>query len=200
MTRKQAALRAIELLSGNEENREICEALERIARDKLSQDWNRELALESIQDFIDENGYYPTAKEMDHNARMPAHASLNLAVGMCYTKVKEKYFPDVITKAEKQRGNLEEWLENFKVVFGKMGKPSEKGFNRCRSDDIPHSTTWIKRTESTSWSDMLRKCGFESDIRAERNRHCPLTVSTSESDLSDEQYDKMEKELQKLLA
>ena len=78
MTRKQAALRAIGLLSGSEENREICEALERIAGGKLSQDWNCELALEAIRDFIDENGYYPTAKEMDLDARMPAHASLKL--------------------------------------------------------------------------------------------------------------------------
>lgn len=199
MTRKQAALRAIGLLSGSEENREICEALERIAGGKLSQDWNCELALEAIRDFIDENGYYPTAKEMDLDARMPAHASLKLAAGMCYTKVKEAYFPDVPTKAEKEKGTAQGWLEDFKTVFMEMGRPSEKGFNRDRDARVPHAATWIKRTGSTSWSDMLRKCGFEKDIRAGRNRHCPLTVSASVSDLSGGQYERIEEELRKLL-
>lgn len=72
MTRKQVALRAIELLSGNEENREICEALGRIVSSRLTEDWNKELALEAIQDFIDENGYFLSAKEMDYDAMMPA--------------------------------------------------------------------------------------------------------------------------------
>lgn len=200
MTRKQAALKAIELLSGNEENREICEALGRVVNSRLTEDWNKELALEAIQDFIDENGYFPSAKEMDYDAMMPAHASLYLAVGMRYTKVKEAYFPDVMTKAEKQKCNVEEWIASFKELFIKMGKPSEKSFNKDRDGDIPHSTTWIKRTESDSWSDMLRKCGLAEYIKNSYNRHCPLTVSTSESDLSVEQYNKMEEDLKKILA
>lgn len=52
MTRKQAAAKAIELLSGNEENREICEAPGRVVNGRLTEIWNKELLLEAIQDFI----------------------------------------------------------------------------------------------------------------------------------------------------
>ena len=75
MTRKQAASRAIAILSKDEENREICEALQKIVSGRLTEDWNKELVLESIEDFIYENGYYPSSKEMDQNPNMPCHAS-----------------------------------------------------------------------------------------------------------------------------
>ena len=200
MTRKHAALRAIELLSGNEENREICEALEKIARGKLTNDWSKELVLESIEDFIEEHGYYPTAKEMDSDPMMPAHASAYLAMGMGYTKVKETYFPNVLTKSEQMQLSSEEWMERFKVLYVELGMPSANEFTRRRPAGEATALTWAKRTGCDTWTDLLIKSGFEKCIRTPCNHHPELTATITELELSVEEYEKMEKELSRLLA
>ena len=199
MTRKHAALRAIELLSGNEQNREICEVLGKIAWGKLSNDWNKELVLESIEDFIEEHGYYPTSKEMDNDPMMPAHASAYLAMGMGYTKVKETYFPNVLTKIEQMQLSCEEWMERFKVLYAEMGMPSACEYTRRRPAGEATANTWVKRIGCDSWNDLLIKSGYEKCVRTHCNHHSELTAMISESELSFEEYEKMEEELSRLL-
>lgn len=121
MTRKQAALKAIELLSGSEENKEVCEALGRIVNGRLTEIWNKELVLEAIQNFINENGYYPTIKEMDADPMLPAHASAYIAMGMGYMKVKETYFPDVVKKEEYLSVPRDEWMKKIQGTLQRNG-------------------------------------------------------------------------------
>ncbi len=201
MTRKQAALRAIELLSENEENREICEALERIVQGRLTQTWNKELALEAIQDFISENGYYPSTREMDDNPMLPAHPSARLAIGMGYAKIKETFFPDVVTKEALLSVPKEEWMEKFIEIYRDMGMPTFQEFNKMRKKDIiGGAETWVRRTGCESWIDLLKKSGFKEAVRKDRNHHCELSVTTKESSLPIEEYDRMEDILTKVLA
>lgn len=200
MTRKQAALKAIELLSGNEENKEICEALSRITNGKLAETWNKELVLESIQDFISENGYYPSAKQMDRDPMMPAHASAYIAMGMGYRDVKEKYFPDVPKKSEDGNQTTEEWIEQFQKLFIELDKPTKKEFDVKRPKESSSATTWIRKTESDSWNDLLKKSGFADCRRNIHTPHCQLEVTTTESDLTVEEYLKMEHYFRALLA
>lgn len=90
------------------ENKEICEGLSKIVNGRLTEIWNQELVLESIQDFITEHGYYPTVKQMDASPMMPAHASAYLTMGMGYRAVKEMYFPDVPQSHEYGKPTAEE--------------------------------------------------------------------------------------------
>lgn len=200
MTRKQAALRAIELLSGNDEHKEICEALGRIVNGRLTEIWNKELVLESIQDFITENGYYPSAKQMDADPMMPAHASAYLAMGMGYTKVKETFFPDVPKKEEYEAVSVEQWKEKFQKLYDVLGKPTERNFNETRPDGEACASTWVRRVKCKSWNDLLAECGFGKNLRNIHTPHCKLEVTTSESDLSEEEYLEMEENLKRLLA
>lgn len=200
MTRKQAALKAIELLSVSEENKEICEALSKIANGRLTEIWNEELVLESIQDFIAENGYYPTAKQMDADPMMPAHASAYIAMGMGYRAVKETYFPDVPHKEEYGKPTVEEWIEQFQELFMELGKPTEREFNEKRPEGTACASTWVRRAECKSWNDLLEKSGFEDCLRNIHAPHCRLEVTTTESDLSEAEYLKMEEDLKLLLA
>lgn len=45
-------------------------------------------------------------------------------MGMEYTKVRETYFPDVLTKSEQIQLSCEEWMERFKVLYAELGMPS----------------------------------------------------------------------------
>lgn len=200
MTRKQAALKAIELLSGNEENKEICEGLSKIVNGKLTEIWNQELVLESIQDFITEHGYYPTVKQMDASPMMPAHASAYLAMGMGYRAVKETYFPDVPHKQEYGKPTAEEWIEQFQKIFVELEKPTEREFNEKRPEGIACASTWARRAECKNWNDLLVKSGFEECLRNIHAPRCTLEVITLESDLSEAEYLKMEENLKLLLA
>lgn len=200
MTRKQAAAKAIELLSGNEENREICEALGKVVNGRLTEIWNKELLLEAIQDFINENGYYPSSREMDEDPMLPAHASAYIVMGMGYNKVRETYFPDVAKKEDCNLISKEEWIEKFKTIYQEMGMPTQKQFDMGRQKgEVGAATTWIRRAGCDSWNDLLQKCGFQESIRKDDNRHCALTVSVSESNLPVEAYKKMEDELNRVL-
>lgn len=200
MTRKQAASRAIAILSKDEENREICEALQKIVSGRLTEDWNKELVLESIEDFIYENGYYPSSKEMDQNPNMPCHASAYMAMGMGYTKVKKTYFPDVIDKKEWETPTQEEWIQQFIEIYGGMDyKPCIKEFDRDYGSKYGWANTWMARTGSRTWRELLTKAGFEDCVRNVRTPHYELEVTLSESDLPCEEYDKMEAILRPLL-
>lgn len=200
MTRKQAALKAIERLSGNEENKEICEALSKIVNGRLTEIWNRELVLESIEDFVAENGYYPTVRQMDADPMMPAHASAYLAMGMGYRAVKETYFPDVPNKEEYGKPTAEEWIEEFQNIFAELGRPTEKEFNEKRPGGIACASTWARRAKCKNWNDLLAKSGFGDCLRNIHTPHCSLEVTTTESDLSEAEYLKMEENLKLLLA
>lgn len=200
MTRKQAALKAIELLSGNEENKEICEGLSKIVNGRLTEIWNKELVLESIQDFITENGYYPTVKQMDASPMMPAHASAYIAMGMGYRAVKEIYFPDVPHKEEYGKPKVEDWMEQFRALFIRLGKPTQKEFDRIRPEGAGSASTWVRRTKSKSWNDLLVQSGFEDCLRNIHAPRCQLEVTTIESDLTEAEYLKMEENLKFILA
>ena len=63
---------------------------------------------------------------------MPAHASAYLGMGMGYTKVKETYFPNVLTKSEQMQLSCEKWMERFKVLYAEPGMPSANEFTRGR--------------------------------------------------------------------
>ncbi len=200
MTRKQAALKAIELLSGSEENKEICEGLSKIVNGRLTEIWNQELVLESIQDFITENGYYPTVKQMDASPMMPAHASAYIAMGMGYRAVKETYFPDVPHKEEYGKPTAEEWIEQFQELFMELGKPTEREFNEKRPEGTACASTWARRAKCKNWNDLLVKSGFEDCLRNIHAPRCQLEVTTTESDLTEAEYLKMEENLKLLLA
>ena len=157
MTRKQAALKAIELLSGDEENKEVCEALGKIVNGRLTEIWNKELVLETIQDFISENGYYPSIKEMDIDPMLPAHTLAYLAIGMGYLKTKEIYFPDAVVKQVYKSKIQEEWMEKFKNLYREIGMPSQRLFNIQREAGEGCASTWVRRTGCASWNDCCRR-------------------------------------------
>ena len=173
--------------------------LEKIAWGKLSNDWNKELVLESIEEFIEEHGYYPTSKEMDNDPMMPAHASAYLAMGMGYTKVKGTYFPNVLTKSEQMQLSSEEWMERFKVFYAEMGMPSACEFTRRRPVGEATANTWVKRAGCDSWNDLLIKSGYEKCVRTLCNHHCELTATANRPELSVEEYGVIEEALSKLL-
>ncbi len=200
MTRKQAALKAIEILEGKEEYKEICEGLSKIVNGRLTEIWNQELVLESIQDFITEHGYYPTVKQMDASPMMPAHASAYIAMGMGYRAVKKTYFPDVPNKEEYGKPTAEEWIEQFQELFEELGKPTEREFNENRPEGTACASTWVRRAECKNWNDLLVKSGFEDCLRNIHAPRCQLEVTTTESDLTEAEYLKMEENLKLLLA
>lgn len=184
-------------MSGDEENREICEILGRVVNGRLTEVWSKELLLETIQDFINENGYYPTIKEMDADPMLPAHASSYIAMGMGYTKVKETYFPDVVKKEDYFSVSRDEWMKKYKGLYKEMGMPPQRVFNNERAEGCV--SIWVRRTGCKSWNDLLQKSGFVEAVRRDNNHHCELIVSISELNLSVEAYDKMEETLKKIL-
>lgn len=171
-------MKAIELLSGNEENKEVCEVLGRIVNGRLTVIWN---------------------KEMEADPMMHAHASAYIAMGMGYMKVKETYFSDVVKKEEYLLVSRDEWLGKFKVLYKKMGMLPQKVFNNERAEGEGCASTWVRRTGCELWNDLLQKSGFGEAVKRDNNHHCELIVSISESDLSAEAYDRMEETLKKVL-
>jgi len=70
----------------------------------------------------------------------------NKELGMGYTKVKETYFPNVLTKIVRMQLTCEEWMERFKVLYAEMGMPSACEFTRKRPAGETTANTWVKRT------------------------------------------------------
>lgn len=165
MTRKQAVLRAIELLSSDQENEEICAKLKEISEELPLAHWTEKSILDAVNQFINDNGKLPNAKDFLNVPYLPNRITLKNKLGLTMEEFYNKYYSDFCYNGSNSIYNYKEvdsMIELFKTQYIKHNRPyTRKEFDSLRDDNVPSVVTFCKILNVSTWKELLDYCGFK---------------------------------------
>lgn len=183
MTRKQALLKAINILSQDDSNNQIIEKLEEIIDEYPSFTWTDKSILDSIENYaIENNGILPHSKELTTKNRLPSNTVIINKFG--FTSICDffdTYFPTFqrkekyINSTYRSKGE-DYYLKTFKDNYTRIQTLLDikdvdtKTYNQYKEHNTPHSYTIIKNCDCKTWNELLILCGFKKNTN-------PLQVS-----------------------
>lgn len=161
MTRKQAVLKAIELLETNKKNTEIVRQLKIIYDELPLVKWSRESILDSIQQYINEhNNVFPSQRHFGKT--LPSSQTLNRKFktnGL--QEFREVYFPETCdVKSPYSYYSNEDFLRIFKENYNSINGGlyvKYDDYNLYRQAGTPKVSTIISRLNCDSYNDLLIK-------------------------------------------
>ena len=171
MTRKTALLLAIQALSEDKNNKEICDVLQQIAEDLPIAHWNKTSIIDSVQQFIEDHDRLPLSREFDTNSKLPVHLLVKKHFNMNVTKFKEMYFKEQYQKDLNKHSAPEEiqkWREIFVSEYTRIGNPCFSTFRIQRKEGIPHPQYIIKLCGCSTWEELVTSCGFTPETKKSR--------------------------------
>ncbi len=158
MTRKQALLQAIGILGKDQSNQEICEKLNDIIQDYPIIQWNQKNILDSIDQFILDNGRMPVTKDFN-SEKLPAFCTVKNKFKLNYNEFKNKYYKEYITPYSDK--TKEEIIDIFKNEYIRLNYPTMNEYDKKRNKEIPSHKIIVKLCGFLTWNELLYNCGFE---------------------------------------
>lgn len=160
MTRKQAILLGISILSKNQKNHEIVEKLYEILDEYPYKKWTTKAVFDSIEQFrIEHDGRYPTAKEFE-NAGLPSHPSIKNLFGMNVSKFLDVYYPDrlAVSYSRYNKRSPFYWMKKFKETYLSINHGKyvpEAVYNKKRERNSPSVQTLIKILNVKTYKELI---------------------------------------------
>lgn len=172
MTRKQAVLAAIEVLSKNKKNAMIVEVLEQIYDDLPLVHWTREMALDALQDFYLENNRLPVNSELGR--KLPAKLTLKRLFGIgTLTDIERTFFPDQFI--EHNNGERYWWYseDDFQECFVRNYMKINGGkyvryddYDKYREAGTPSLANIIDKLKCDSYRELIERTEISMQKRA----------------------------------
>ena len=174
MTRKQALIQAIRILSQNDSNNQIIEKLEDIVDEYPSFTWTNKSILDTIENYaLEHNGVLPHSKELTTENGLPSNTVITNKFG--FTSMSDffrTYFPlfkrkdKHINSPYKYKGDdyyLETFIENYTRIQKLLNiqNMNLRTYNQYKENNTPHSYTIIKNCGCKTWEELLVLCGFK---------------------------------------
>ena len=163
MTRKQAIFQAIQQLSKNNENEEICKKLQEIHDELPLSHWTEKSIHDSVQQFVIENNRLPTTKDFLKVNYLPSRCTIKNKLGIASEDFFKKYYSEYYcnNRSLYTYKKVQYWIDVFKEQYIKHGKPTINNFDLVRDKGTPCVQTYLKITNINSWNELLNYCGFE---------------------------------------
>lgn len=163
MTRKQAVSRAIEELSKNQKNQEVCEVLKELHDELPLSHWTEKSIHDVVKQFVLENGRLPTAQDFLKVDYLPSRCTIKNKLGITFEEFYKKYYTDFYRNNRSRYAykEIEFWIGVFKEQYIKHGEPAINKFDLVRDKNTPCAQTYLKITGIESWNELLDYCGFE---------------------------------------
>lgn len=200
MTRKQAVLEAIEILSQNKENEKITEKLQDILEELPSSSWSQKSIIDAIENYaIEHNNRLPYERELTTENHMPSNTVIYNKFGIkAIREFYAKYFPDFTTKALYGTPYCDLTQEDFKNIFTKnyqrikneiqVKNVTNKLYNMYKDAESPCVETIMRNCNCSTYNDLLILCNI-------KNRNDPLethlTITYNDEDKWHENFDKL---------
>jgi hypothetical protein len=210
MTRKQAVLQAIEILSKDKDNYELCEVLHSIFEDLPMSHWSDKAIFDAFDQYILDNCRLPSRNEIINNPKLPTHSTVKNRFGITLQEFYKKYYSQYIKKCPSRvyhYQSTEYWIENFKEQYIKNDYPTQKNYDLLREKDTPSSRHIIKLSSSKNWNELLYNCGFEvhgqninSTILIQRNKTKFTVTPIRNIDVNEEQIKEINTHLQSIIS
>lgn len=166
MTRKQAILLGISILSKNQKNHEIVKKLQEILDEYPYKKWTKNAVFDSVEQFrIEHNGRYPTAKEFE-NAGLPSHPSIKNLFNMTVTEFLDVYYPDRLTTSCSRYNKQSPfyWMEQFKETYLSINNGryvQEIVYDKKRKENSPSAQTLVKMFNVKTYKELICLAGLD---------------------------------------
>lgn len=153
MTRKQALLKAIEILSKEEGNEEITSLLTDLHNELPLIHWTDKSIRDTVEQFIIDNGRTPTATDFKKGG-MPPHPVIKQKYKITLGEWLEQNYPVVKPDIELLH---KEQTEIFIKEYTRIKPTSSEQFNKERSKECKVWVTIAQYNDVKSWCALLEK-------------------------------------------
>ena len=162
ITRKQAVLRAIEVLSETKENYEVCIVLKRLSEELPLSHWTTDSILDAINQFLYENGRLPASVDFLKVDYLPTRCTIKNKLGLTMEEFYNIYYSNYYYNNNSiyNYRDIEYWTNMFKEQYIKHGEPSLNNFDKVRDENTPCVQTYCKIIGVSTWNELLEHCGF----------------------------------------
>lgn len=159
VTRKQALLLGISILSRNKKNDEIVKKLQDILDESQNRLWTKKAVFDTIEQFkLDNGGRVPNPSEFDSIGSLPTHTSIKNLFRMTVNEFLDEYYPDRMKSFMYKNKSYKYWLEDFRTAYLKMNKGRyviQEAYDKRRNPGSPHSRTLMRLLKLNSYSELL---------------------------------------------
>ena len=208
ITRKQAVLRAIEVLSESKENHEFCKVLERLSEELPLSHWTENSILDAVNQFLNENGRLPASVDFLKVDYLPNRCTIKNKLGLTMEEFYNKYYSNFYynNNSVYNYKDIEYWTDMFKEQYIKHGKPSLNYFDKLRDNDTPCVQTYCKIIGVDTWNELLEHCNFPvvgqngySRIRPKRKKISYSVVCEFNKNIDTEKINETNEKIKKII-
>ena len=209
ITRKQAVLRAIEVLSESKENYEICKVLESLAEELPLSHWTEKSILDATNQFLNEYGKLPSALDFNKVGYLPNRCTIKNKLGLNMEEFYKKYYSTFYYNNNSiyNHKDINHWINLFKEQYIKHDKPTLNNFDKVRDEGTPCVTTYCKITGVNTWNELLEYCGFSvigqnihSKVRPKRKKTNYTIVCDFNPNVSVEELQEINDKIKKIIS
>lgn len=182
MTRRQAILQTIRILSSHPENNEIILKLQEILDELPLVTWTSKSIIDSIEDYaIRHNNILPNSKELTTYNKLPSNTVIYKIFGL--TSINEfyqiyfsKYIHNKTPLSPYANRNKNYFLNTFKENYNEIKIKNnvkfvgQKMYDNNRKKGTPLVNTILRKFNNISYDDLLIICGYKKrkkEIEAE---------------------------------
>ena len=184
MTRKQAVLKAIQILEKKKENAQIVEVLNEIYDDLPLAHWSEKTILDAFAEFISENNKLPRHIDLRLSNGLPPMKTLQRIFNITtLNEFEEKYFPCEFKKKIEvpyywyTTKDFEEcFMRNYNTINGGL-YVKYNDYDLYREPGTPPIPVIIKNLKCKSYNELLEKVGL-------KKKRIELTVQSNKRTIS----------------
>lgn len=204
MTRKQAVLEAITILSQNKKNEKISEKLQDILEELPSACWTKKSIIDAIENYaIEHNNNLPYKKELISANCLPSNTVIASLFGISsIKKFYSTYLSKYNIKSQQNESPYQDYsvqdfinifLENYLIIKNKLHIKTvgSRIYDLHRNDGTPCSNTIMRNCKCNTYIELLQLCGLKKIIEPLETE---VTVTYNDND---DWYKEMESILSK---
>ena len=166
MTRKQAILLGISILSKNKKNNEIVEKLQEILDEYPYKKWTKAAVFDAVEQYrIEHNGRYPNACDFRLNG-LPSHPSIKNLFNMTVVEFLDYYYPDrsVISHTRFNSQSPFYWMKQFKetyILINNGRHVTQEIYDQSMEKGSPCAQTLIKMFNAGTYKNLIHMAGLD---------------------------------------
>lgn len=168
MTRKQAILLGISILSKNKKNKDIVEKLQEILDEYPHKKWTKQAVFDAIEQYrIEHNGKYPNASDFRLH-ELPSHSSVKNLFNMTVLEFLDYYYPDRSTISHSRFNSQSPfyWMNQFRetyILINNGKYVSQEIYNKSRKIGSPCTQTLIKMFNTKTYKNLIHLAGIDGE-------------------------------------
>lgn len=188
MTRKQAVLDAIEILSKKKENEQTVKILREIYDELPIIHWTPNSVLDAFAQFIQENGRLPTRGDFDD--ALPSRPTIKKIFNMSLAEFEQHYFPEHFKGINKnshycwftEKDFLDCFLDNYNTIRGGL-YVKYADYDLYRKPGTPAIRLIIEKLGCNSYNELLQKTGVKKQRESFNIKSNKRTIDISQEDV-----------------